>query len=78
MKQSGLALDTDSEAVSRFAKKLGVNYTLALSTPEVQQAFGEILGIPTTILVDREGTIRKKIIGFEYTEAFESAIKELL
>jgi len=74
----GLALDTDSAAVSRFAKKLGVNYTLALSTAEVQQAFGGILGIPTTILVDREGIIRQKIIGFEYTEAFESAIKELL
>jgi len=35
-------------------------------------------GLPTTMLYDRQGTLRKKVIGFEYTDAFESALKPLL
>lgn len=74
----GIALDSDPVEVTQFAKKLGIRYTLLLSTPEVQQQFGGILGLPTTLLVDRNGIIRKKVIGFEYTNAFEMALQDLL
>ncbi len=37
-----------------------------------------VVAVPTTILVDRQGIIRKKVIGFEYQEAFETAVKEIL
>jgi len=47
------------------------------SLAEVEKRFG-ILGIPTTILLDRNGIIRKRVVGFEYTSAFESAVRQLL
>jgi hypothetical protein len=40
--------------------------------------FGGIEGLPTTMLYDRQGILQKKVIGFEYTDAFESALKSLL
>jgi len=30
------------------------------------------------MLYDRKGILRKKVIGFEYTDAFETAIRPLL
>ena len=62
----------------QFARKIGVKYPLAVATDDIKQRFGGILGLPTTMLYDRKGILRKKVIGFEYTETFESALKPLL
>src|SRR5713101_2155267 len=59
----GIALDSDPATVVKFAKKLGVHYTLALNTPELEKAFGGVLGLPTTCLVDRDRITRQKVIG---------------
>ncbi|MFY9584896.1 MAG: hypothetical protein WAR21_10445 [Candidatus Acidiferrales bacterium] len=64
--------------MERFANERGVHYTLLLTAPEVERQFGGILGIPTTFLIDRHWVVRKKTIGFEYREAFETSLKEIL
>jgi thiol-disulfide isomerase/thioredoxin len=76
----GFKFDTmaDSEDPVQFAKKMGVQYPLAVAPAELKQKFGGIEGLPTTLLYDREGILRKKVIGFEYTDAFESELKALL
>lgn len=74
----GIAMDTNSSGVTEFARTLGVHYPLLLNSTELQQKLGGILGLPTTLVFDRQGTLRKKVIGFEYKEAYESVIKELL
>ena len=76
----GLKFDTmaDTEDPIQFAKKIGVHYPLAVAPDELKEKFGGIEGLPTTLLYDREGILRKKVIGFEYTEAFESELKPLL
>lgn len=68
----------DAENPVRFAKKIGVKYPLAIASEDIKQKFGGIPGLPTTMLYDRQGILRKKVIGFEYTESFESALKPLL
>jgi len=37
-----------------------------------------LLGLPTTFIVDREGRIRKRTVGFDYKETFEADIRESL
>jgi thiol-disulfide isomerase/thioredoxin len=68
----------DTEDPIRFAKEIGVHYPLAVASPDVVQKFGGIEGLPTTMVYDRQGILRKKVIGFEYTGNFESALKPLL
>jgi thiol-disulfide isomerase/thioredoxin len=68
----------DTEDPLQFAKRIGIRYPLAVASAEVKNRFGGILGLPTTFLYDRQGILRKKIIGFEYTANIESAIKPLL
>ena len=76
----GFKFDTmaDAEDPLIFAYRIGVHYTLAVAPDDLKQKFGGIEGLPTTMLYDRQGILRKKVIGFEYTETFESAVKQLL
>jgi thiol-disulfide isomerase/thioredoxin len=76
----GFKFDTmkDAEDPVRFARKIGVHYPLAVTSDELKMKFGGIEGLPTTMLYDRQGILRKKVIGFEYTDAFEADLKALL
>src|SRR3954471_15729459 len=61
-----------------FVKQLGIHYPIAVGTEELRAKFGGIEGLPTTMIYDRNGILRTKIIGFEYTDVIEGAIKPLL
>lgn len=68
----------DREDPMRFMKRLGVRYPSVVATESLTREFGGIEGLPTTFLYDREGVLRDKVIGFEYTATFEGALKALL
>jgi hypothetical protein len=55
-----------------------VRYPLAVAADDLKQKFGGIEGLPTTMIYDRQGILRKKVVGFEYTDVIESAVKPLL
>jgi thiol-disulfide isomerase/thioredoxin len=76
----GFKLDImkDTEDPILFAKKIGVRYPLMVADDDLKQSFGGIEGIPTTMLYDRQGVLRKKVIGFEYTDVFESELEPFL
>ncbi len=69
---------TDAEDPLLFARRIGVRYLLAVVSEELRQKFGGIEGLPTTMLYDRRGVLRNKIVGFEYTSVIESHLKALL
>jgi hypothetical protein len=73
----GFKFDTmrDMEDPLQFASKIGVCYPLAVGTEDVKHRFGGIEGLPTTMLYDRQGILRTKVIGFEYTDNIEQALK---
>jgi peroxiredoxin len=71
----GIALDADPVKVRKFAKKYGITYPLLINGMNVS-SYG-VLGIPTTILADRKGVVRKKVVGFEETKVFETIVEEL-
>lgn len=74
--KSSMMMDTEDPL--HFAARIGVRYPLAVATDALTQKFGGIQGLPTTFLYDRNGILRKKIIGFEYTDAIEEDLKALL
>ena len=76
----GFKFDTmkDTEEPTKFAKKIGVKYPLAIATDDLKQKFGGVEGLPTTFLYDRQGVLRQKVVGFEYTDTIESYLKHLL
>ena len=68
----------DAEDPAQFARKIGVRYPLAVAADDLNQKFGGIQGLSTTMLYDRQGILRMKVVGFEYTDTIESALKPLL
>ena len=68
----------DTEDPLRFANRIGVRYPLVVATLKLRQAFGGIQGLPATMLYDRKGILRKKVVGYEYTSVFETEIRQLL
>jgi peroxiredoxin len=75
----GLSLDeSGAREVRPFADENNVNYTMLLAKDETARAFGGIVGIPTTFVLDRKGTIVKRFIGYTEPQVFEEAIRPLL
>jgi thiol-disulfide isomerase/thioredoxin len=75
----GIALDRGgANVVTAFSEQNKINYTVLLGNEEVSDLYGGIAAIPTTFILDKEGTIRKKYIGYNEKEVFEKDIKELL
>lgn len=68
----------DTEDPVRFARSIHVTYPLVVATDELVRKFGGIEGLPTTLIYDREGILRTKVIGFEYTQTIEADLKPLL
>lgn len=75
----GISVDWNGQrVVPPFAEERGINYILLLGDDEVADLYGGIISIPTTFILDREGGIRKRYMGYRDKEVFERDIKELL
>lgn len=76
----GLVSMDEMKNVPAFAGGYKMNYPLldANDRPDVEQAFGPIVGLPTTIVIGRDGKICHTHLGFTPFERFEAEIKSLL
>ncbi len=75
----GLSVDRNPQSVlPAFIKRHKINYPVLLDDGRVAGDYGGITGIPTTFLIDREGIIRGRYVGYRPKRVFEEAIKELL
>lgn len=79
LKIVGVSLDeTGWNEVRPFLKEYGVEYTIGLWNQEMYDAFGRIGSIPTTFVIDKEGVIRKKYVGYQSDEVFEQDYLQLI
>jgi thiol-disulfide isomerase/thioredoxin len=75
----GVSLDEGGAAVvKRFMQRFKMNYPVVMGDEKVANDFGGIRGIPTTFVLDREGRIVSRHVGFAEKEVFEREIKGLL
>lgn len=75
----GIAVDRDGiKSVKPFYKKMGINYPVLISDGKVNSKYGGIQAIPTTFVIDKNGKIVKKYVGFQPKATFEKEIKGLL
>jgi thiol-disulfide isomerase/thioredoxin len=69
---------TDRAKARRMVKRLKVNYTILFGSDKTASDYdaGEVL--PTTVIVDREGRIRARILGILEPEEFDEKVKPLM
>ncbi|HMJ25435.1 MAG TPA: TlpA disulfide reductase family protein [Pyrinomonadaceae bacterium] len=64
--------------VRRFARRLRMNYPVAMGTNETKNFFTSSDTLPMTFVIDREGIVREVIEGIMYEDEFEQKVKPLL
>ena len=64
--------------VRRFARKLRMNYPIALGTRKTKSQFTPSETLPMTVVIDREGIVREVIEGIMYSDEFDQKVKPLL
>jgi cytochrome c-type biogenesis protein len=74
----GVSWDDTADAVREFQSEIRQDYTVLLGGQGVQLELGGISSLPTTLIIDREGRVRQKIIGARDRAVFEAAVKPLL
>ena len=75
----GISVDREGvDVVKSFVQGHQVNYPILMSDGKVLPAYGGILSIPTTFVIDKEGEIRKQYVGYRDKSVFEADIEALL
>lgn len=75
----GVSMDEDGwTSVKPYVKELGINYRIMVGDSKIEQQYGGIDALPTTLLIDREGKIASVHVGVASKQDFEDAIEKLL
>jgi thiol-disulfide isomerase/thioredoxin len=74
----GISTDDNAAQLRDFAAKYKTNYPLLQVTGEAEDAYGPVFGLPTSIIVARDGSVCKRHFGPLSKEQLEKEIKSLL
>jgi thiol-disulfide isomerase/thioredoxin len=78
----GVSVDDEStiKDLAPFVEQFKMNYPVlkSIGHEDIQDAYGPMFGIPTTVLISRDGKVCKKHIGMAEKAVFEKEIKALL
>ena len=78
----GVAMDEGNahDAVAKFTKEIGVNYTILLGNDKVADQYGGVDALPTTFYIGRDGKIVSRVFGLvshrEIEENIRAALKQ--
>ena len=53
----GISMDDGPKPVRDFYREFKMNYPVALGTEKLAAAYGGVLGLPITFLIDRDGKV---------------------
>lgn len=76
-----LGLSTDAGRVAElnaFLSLYGITYPVGRALNDHRQAFGGISAIPTTFIIDRDGFVRHRVVGYFAPPALRAAVDRLL
>jgi peroxiredoxin len=75
----GVSLDrAGPEVVKKFITDQKINYQIVLGDEKIAEAFGGVEAIPTTFIIDRQGTIRYRKVGAMPAGEFEAVVTPFL
>jgi len=75
----GVSVDEEGpDVVRKFARSNDINYPIVMAQEKILQAYGPIDGIPTTFVIDSQGMVVGKHVGYSAEAEFEREILPLL
>lgn len=76
--ESGADDETKIKKITDYIANVGVNYPCALLSEDILDQVPDFGGFPTTLFIDRSGTVRLKAVGLHEYEYLESVVEMLL
>jgi cytochrome c biogenesis protein CcmG/thiol:disulfide interchange protein DsbE len=76
----GVSVDDPADKLQGYARVMKMNYPVlvGLRHDDLQDTYGPMLGLPTSILISRDGKVCDKHMGLTGKNKFEEEIKALL
>ena len=76
----GIDVDEPASTIRPYVREMLMNYPVLIGQgrDDVKDALGPIAGVPTTLVIDRSGTVCKRYVGFALTSTLEDLVKRLL
>jgi thiol-disulfide isomerase/thioredoxin len=66
------------EQVANFAKRMGVNYSIIMSSPQLEEEYGGVAALPTSFVIDEQGRVVQKHIGLYPLDFYDLEVRALL
>ncbi len=76
--ESGKDDEAKVKKVTDYIQSAGINYPCALLSEEILDQVPDFGGFPTTLFIDRTGTVRLKVVGLHEYEFLEAIVETLL
>ncbi len=76
----GISVDMSERAVKKFVENKGLTYIVLLDKENLVSDLYNVFSIPTTIIIDKDGNIVSRKVGFTKTHAqyYEETVRKLL
>lgn len=74
----GISVDSDAADVLEFERRVPIRYPTGLFNPHLAEQLGEPSAIPTTLLIDRKGKVRRTFVGYVDVATLEKEVRDLL
>lgn len=74
----GISMDDTDSALRDFYRRYKMNYPVVAGSEKIAEAYGGVLGLPTSILIGRDGHIYTKYVGMTDFAKVERDIVVLL
>jgi glutathione peroxidase-family protein len=68
----------DKERFDVGGQKEAINYPIAFANDSIQEKFGGLIGLPTSLLVNRDGKVIRRIVGPIELDDISKDIENLL
>ena len=73
-----ISMDDSKAPVRRTVRRLHLDFPVVMGDAKLGEAYGGVLGLPITFLIDRDGRVVERIKGETDLRAMESEIRTLL
>ncbi len=75
----GIAADELPDVLRPYVRDMKMTYPVLVGRgrQDVLDSFGPLRGMPTTVIVNRDGTVCRRFVGFQRKQTFEDLLKKL-
>src|SRR3954454_21216880 len=74
----GISMDDPEPVLRKFYDEAKMNYPVVVGNQQLAEAYGGVLGLPTTVLIGRDQRVRDKLVGTTDFKVLEEKVGKLL